>query len=225
MFRNPLFRLLALGVVAAPGSVGSQTAERHLAAQPVSRLAESFSEIAGVRELRDGRLILLDAKEQRLVVADFAAGTARPIGHSGQGPGEYGRAIRLVSLPADTTWVVDGAGRRVLVIGPDASPRDIITGFGKPAEDSGLTPMSLRGADGRGRLYFTGRGTPGRDPTQPPESVAVVRLERRNGAIVRVATAATPPSRVRIQMEGKEIKSVNVIRPPFSVGDEWDVAR
>ncbi len=59
---------------------------------------------------------------------------------------------------------------------------------------------------------------------QPAESVAIVRTDRRGGGMTRLATAATPQTRVQVTMEGKQVTAVNVMRAPFAVGDEWVVA-
>ncbi|MFN8573906.1 MAG: hypothetical protein U0132_17745 [Gemmatimonadaceae bacterium] len=208
-----------------PCAMSAQLPERHLASRPTAQLAESFSDIAGVRELSDGRLIVLDGQEQRLVLVDLGTKSVQAIGRTGQGPGEYGRAIRLVALPGDTTWVVDAAGSRILVIRPNGTTGEVITGFGVEQGDFGVTPVSLRAADGTGRLYFQGRGAPNSvQPTQPPDSVPIIRTDRRGGSVTHLFMAATPRARVQVTMEGKQIKAVNVVRPPFTVGDEWAVA-
>jgi hypothetical protein len=80
---------------------------------------EEFSVIAGVRELKDGRLLVSDSKDNRVVVVDFEKGTTTVIGRVGNGPGEYPKVAELVAMPGDSsmmpmdqggTWMVfDGA--------------------------------------------------------------------------------------------------------------------
>jgi len=66
----------------------------HAAAQELvlapanAQLRQQFSMITSVRELQDGRLILVDRLERRLAVVDWRAGTVASIGREGRGPGE-----------------------------------------------------------------------------------------------------------------------------------------
>ncbi|MEO7521370.1 MAG: hypothetical protein ABIW79_06090 [Gemmatimonas sp.] len=73
---------------------------------PASRLghvsgtsSEEFSGIYGMRELSDGRLLVTESGPfSRLVVLDFAKGSAQSIGRKGNGPGEFQIAGSLYAL-------------------------------------------------------------------------------------------------------------------------------
>lgn len=221
------FRRFMICVALAPACLTSalhaQGPERALG-PATARLAEPFSDIAAVRELRDGRLIVLDGKEQRIVVADLASGSVTPIGAKGRGPGEFLRALRFLALPGDTTWVVDAQGGRVLVIGPDATPIGVVTAFPSPASDSGISTNALRATDVSGRLYFVKPQAP-MNPDNPtaPDSTRIMQYDRRRGIVSARGMAALQQTKINVQRAGKQITAVDVVRTPFSVGDEWDV--
>ncbi len=221
------FRRLMTCVALVPACLTSalhaQGAERTLG-PATARLAEPFSDIAAVRELRDGRLLVLDGKEQRIVVADLTSGKITPIGAKGRGPGEFLRALRFLALPHDTTWVVDGQGGRVLVIGPDATPIGVVTTFPSPASDSGISTNALRAADASGRLYYVKPQAP-MNPDNPtaPDSTRIMQYDRRRGSVASWGMAALQQTKINVQRSGKQITAIDIMRTPFSVGDEWDV--
>ena len=81
-------------------------------------LAEEFSQLESVRELQDGRVLLIDRKETRLVVADAALRGVTVIDSVGSGPGEFKGLSLLVALGGDSTLLVDnGNGRWLLLNG------------------------------------------------------------------------------------------------------------
>ncbi|MGQ0648050.1 MAG: hypothetical protein ACT4P7_10795 [Gemmatimonadaceae bacterium] len=220
-------RRLMLWMVLAPpcltSAIPAQLPERKLG-PAVAQLAEPFSDIGAVRELSDGRVIVLDTREQRIVVANLGTGRVTPIGAKGRGPGEFLRALRFLALPHDTTWVVDGQGGRVLVIGPGATPIGVVTTLGPPASDSGFAPPALRAADDLGRLYLVSplvRTT--RETLTPSDSVKISQFDRARGLLLMRAVVALPESKITVHRSGKEVTSVEVMRKPFSVGDEWEV--
>lgn len=58
----------------------------------------------------------------------------------------------------------------------------------------------------------------------PRDSQSLQRLDPRSGRSERIAAVATAASQIRVNRTGKDVPSVEVSRPPFAVGDEWDVA-
>jgi hypothetical protein len=123
--------------------------------QPQAEYAEPFTDIGAIRELSDGRVIVVDARELTVKLVDFRTGAATTIGRSGEGPGEYRWPSRLYALSGDSTLLHDGANGRLMIIQPDGKPG----GFYDPNEvqtDSGsarLRRFNLRSSDGRRFLY------------------------------------------------------------------------
>jgi hypothetical protein len=88
-------------------------------AKPVVELEEPFSQISGVRELRDGRLVVADTRDKTLQAVDLKTGRMTPIGREGSGPNEWGMAMRVIGYPGDSVLVADPINSRFLLLGPD----------------------------------------------------------------------------------------------------------
>jgi hypothetical protein len=78
--------------------------------------------ISGVRELDDGRVIVVDRNEFTVFLYSQALREQVVVGREGEGPGEYKAPSGLIALPGDSTVVVDRGQGRLLVLGPDATP-------------------------------------------------------------------------------------------------------
>jgi hypothetical protein len=74
--------LFALVALSAP--LHAQTVQQSLPA-PNGRLNVEFSDLTTIRELADGRVLLFDRKEERLVVGEFSTGSVYDIARKGQG--------------------------------------------------------------------------------------------------------------------------------------------
>ncbi len=125
--------------------------------RPDAQLKEPFTQIASVRELKDGRVLLTDPRERIVQLIDFKSGTATKVGREGSGPGEYVLPQRIVALPADTSAIYDPSNVRYLLLGPDGKTgpnfsleESIGGGRGHPG---GTTP---KGSDSRGRIFYEG---------------------------------------------------------------------
>jgi hypothetical protein len=112
---------------------------------PDGTLDEGFSRIVGIRELSDGRVLVLDRSEQRIAIVNFRTREIQDIGRSGTGPGEYTRIEAFHSLPVDTTLVEDRGGKRWLLLDAD---RIIATVSWATIEQT----ISIAGGDRRGQL-------------------------------------------------------------------------
>jgi hypothetical protein len=111
-----------------------------------------FTKLVGMKELRDGRVILVDEVERLVLILDAELREGKPIGREGAGPGEYIVPSRLFSFVGDSSAVYDSPNNRLLVLTPDGEPGGVLNFF------PGLG--SLKGGDGQGRLYSsTSRGT------------------------------------------------------------------
>ncbi|HSA54389.1 MAG TPA: hypothetical protein VLE53_01740 [Gemmatimonadaceae bacterium] len=174
--------LVLTGLCAA--SAAAQSVPVVTLSRPVAEFAEPFSEIASIRELSDGRVIVVDGRELTVQMIDFRSGNAQPVGRKGPGPGEYEWPQRLFGLPGDTTVLQGGAGGRLLVITPDGTPGAFLDIDPPAAADprARVTPrFTPRFADARGRLYSQAQPIRYFSDGRPPEltdSAAIVRLDR-----------------------------------------------
>lgn len=123
---------------------------RQVTLLPADRtLDEEFSNIRGVRELSDGRVLVSDHGDNRLVIVDFERNGVRSIGRTGAGPGEVRHFGRLYELGGDSTLLTDEPdGRRWLVLSGDSIVQTV-------APDDPLLLASSgapRGTDRRGNI-------------------------------------------------------------------------
>lgn len=184
---------------AAALPLAAQQGPRALGA-PDTEYEEPFSSVAGLRELRDGRVIVVDPRDKLVNLVDFRSGSATTIGREGSGPQEFGIPLRLFAAPGDTTLLFDPLNSRYLLIGPDgkaintfrmetqapARPAQSAPGAqgrppaGAPQFQIAGIGMSGRTSDARGRIYGEGssfsQGPDGRPMSA--DSVPLVRYER-----------------------------------------------
>lgn len=189
--------LLALGPAAAVAQ------KPYPLARPETEFGEPFTAISGIRELKDGRIIVADARDKTLQLIDLRSGVTSKIGREGSGPGEYALPMRLIALPGDSSAVFDAANQRYLTIHPDGrAGRDFrleaatappAAGGGGRAEGPGRGMMMMfsppRGVDARGNIYYEGPSisfTPEGGP-QPADSAPVMRFDR---GVRRIDTVA-----------------------------------
>src|SRR5262245_39354723 len=87
--------------------------------KPDAVLDAEFTQIRGVRELRDGRVLISDRLDRGVVVATFGTNDVKPISRTGRGPTEYQLPTALIPLPGDSTLLFDEGNSRLAIIGPD----------------------------------------------------------------------------------------------------------
>lgn len=173
--RGALSRLAAV-VLATSGTLSAQTF-------PVE-----FTSVGAVRELSDGRTLITDPSEKRLLVLDWNSGRARDIGRPGDGPGEYRSLSQLVAIAADTTAVIDAVARRWILYAGDRMHASV-------APERALHLMQFfsaaLGADSQGHVLVVAsvpwqgvgeRSVLTRMPTYA-ESLLVLRLSRESSRI------------------------------------------
>lgn len=97
------------------------------AAEPLGAMIDEFPEpFTGpirMAELRDGRVLLMDTRESRLLRVDFTTPSFDTVSRAGEGPLEYTQTIfKIARAPADSVWGYDLRRRRVIVFAPDGTP-------------------------------------------------------------------------------------------------------
>lgn len=148
--------------------------------RPDAVLAEPFSQVRGVRELADGRVLVTDWIEERLVVIDPGFARVTPLGRTGAGPQEYRLPAALWPMAGDSTLLSDVGNGRFLVVTPQGRFARVI-----PTERPGLGSTS--GVDAQGRLYFAMPAW-ARGPSRLPEdSLEVFRYDPRTDRTERLA--------------------------------------
>jgi hypothetical protein len=102
---------------------------------PSASLQESFTALTSVVELGDGRVLLTDPREARIVVADLALQSVEAVGRRGQGPGEYMLAAPIRPLQSGRSVMIDGLGGRWLTF---EGPRIVRTRTGSDPAGAAL---------------------------------------------------------------------------------------
>ena len=183
-------------IAAAPLGAQRAPAVTTLSA-PEVEFAEPFSNLSGLRELSDGRVVVSDRLEKAVRVLDLRRGTFHEIGRVGSGPGEFQMPGALLPLPADSTLLVDFGNMRLTVIEPSGrmgKSLSMLSSIGELRNPSGV--------DRTGRLYFTAMGglRPGSDG--PPDSVAILGWDRASDAADTLAMLPSPESTVSMRSSG-----------------------
>lgn len=144
-------------------------------------LAEEFTFVGSVRELSDGRVLIADTNEDRLVVADWRSGRVRSIGRTGAGPAEFEGVGALIAMSGDSTLLLDAGSRsRWLILDRDSIVATITS------TDSSLrvARTSIFGAARDGSVLGTkfALEPPDRSGIQRASAVAL-RIDRRSGRV------------------------------------------
>jgi hypothetical protein len=217
-----LMRPLVLLCIA--GVAGAQTPPAIKLAPAESKLEQEFSSIIGARELADGRLLVSDATEQKILIVDFRGKTATQVGKNGQGPGEYQIPERFWAIGGDSSLMIERRTSRWHLFKGAELVKTL------PADDPTVAALRrlANGADGRGNVIrvaaFTDeKSAAGRAMAagNGPESSYVLRANRRTGKVDTVAWIKNPKSEITTTTNARgEITSVSVQRVPFGSGEE-----
>jgi hypothetical protein len=232
---NRLAISAALLATASPAL--AQNVQTRTLSKPDAEFSEPFTQIGGLRELRDGRLIVVDPRDKVVQVVDMKAGTATKLGREGGGPGEYGLPFSLMALPSDTTAIADILNNRLLLINPDAT----VGGFvdlnvpppaGARGEGGGMRMIGASmptAADAKGRMYV--RGAPFRMTDQGPQSadsIPMLRWDRKSGKRDTLAWLRLPSNANQVTSRGGRGNQQVMVRmgggPPFNGADQMVVA-
>jgi hypothetical protein len=166
-----------------------------------ARIEQEFSDLTTLRELTDGRVLVFDRREERLVVASFANGTVRDVARKGQGPREFEYVAALLALPGDSTIAADQT-RRWLILAGDSVVAKLLS------EHVALQRIALEplGADRSGHVLTRSFGG---GISANPDSTTVLLVHRVTGqtdTITQLAnngrrgpvSAVTAPGRMRV---------------------------
>jgi hypothetical protein len=184
--------------------------------------AESFDLVGSLRELPNGKLLLVDNGPRALFLVDFAGGTQTQIGRNGQGPGEYQFPGELVPYLGDTTLLVDRASRRLLPVSADGKMGKVI-----PFPDMVQGLSEMRGADPKGRLYFQASaftfGSGGASTAEMPDSTTLIRWDRGT-KIDTIGKVRLPATKINTGGTSTQ-RTVMIMQQPYAGQDDWAVTR
>jgi len=186
--------------------------------RPTAELGEAFTFVSSLRELRDGRVLLTDPRQNEIVVADFASNRLQRLARVGSGPGEYTRAAPIYPLNGDSSIMADMLSRRWLILFHD---RVIAT---LPPDLSAILAVSdevVMSSDGRGSVLS--RKYPpnptGKSTTTNKDSVWIVRVGVATGRLDTVVRVRAAPVTTEIARNAKgEVTSMRQSVPnPYGI--------
>lgn len=212
-------RVAALTLLAAALSPAAARSQMVKLDQPVATLSEPFSFVRGVRELSNGRLIIVDWIENRVVLADLTANSVRQLMREGPGPQEVRLPSGLVRLRGDTTLLYDDGNNRSHILAPDG--RSIRTVIADVPGRGGI-----RGVDATG-AFLHGIPSWAEGPNAlPDDSARIVRWDpasNREPTLVAVAQGTryrkdrSPAMQPRLPMVGFASQDAWVVAPSGAV--------
>lgn len=212
---------LLLLTLAAP--TYAQPVQTRALTKPEVEFVRPFSELTSIRELRDGRVVVVDGRELKVQLVDFRTGTAVTVGRTGEGPGEYRWPSRLYALAGDSSVVMDAAGGRLILITPDGKTTSF-PDINRPGETSPGARFNLRFSDASGRLYAEAQPIriDADGSATLADSSAIERFDRRTGK--RDTVAHWP---LRKDANARLMNGMVMMQPktqPFPAWDQWLVA-
>lgn len=149
-----------------------------------------FVGIGGIRELADGRVIVLDDSQKKVFAVDFRSGKAARVSGTGEGPQEYKWPVTLFALPGDSSVIVDIQLRRWVLLAGDRPVATIPPQ--SPLISGGSWQSGVRGADASGRVaMFYIPHFADRDIDQG-DSIYLVRMSRATGHTDTVTRLRSP---------------------------------
>ncbi len=181
---------------------------------PTDILNAEFSTVSAVRELSDGRLLVIDERERRLLVVDWRNGTTRVVGREGRGVGEYTEPRVLFSIGADSSLLPDPRSGRWLLLAGDS-----ITG-----QVTGDAPVlrairgSPRGADGHGNVFGLEPRLAGGVPRL--DSLLLIRAVRASAKVDTLATVLARPVTFTASGTIDPTKPTPIVSNPLSAGEQ-----
>ena len=191
-------------------------------------LPESFSRIVAVRELSDGRVLVLDAGEHRLIFGDLQQHRVAPVGRAGSGPSEYRLPRALLAFRGDSSILTEPARlTSVQIIAPDGNILSVTPG-GRAVVPARID-FFRTAADTNGNLYaqvVRKATTAGRNPIDQ-DSALIERINLRSGRRDTVAVisrkSVLPEGEVQVSMRPTAEQPFRASVPPFATRDLWTV--
>ena len=137
-------------------SADAQEIREHTLSAPGTGPEYGFTQVTGIRELHDGRVIVVDAGVSTVYLIDAAGTSVEQLGRAGAGPGEYGHPEKVFALPGDSSAILDRLRGRLMLLGPNAEfVRFLYSGGCAECRlsSAGIALREAEATDGSGYFY------------------------------------------------------------------------
>lgn len=170
-------------------------------------LEHDFDRVTSVRELRDGRVLVSDSRNQQVFLGDFDKQQVDLVGRNGPGPQEYQGASLLFATGGDSTLMLDLTRRWIVFHGGQtmgAVPSDVLVA-------KGLLGF-IQGADSLGHVLVI------RSRAGMSDSASIVLLDRNTGSPTAVGSVRLVSSQSRTVSQNGGTMTYRVFKP-FATGE------
>lgn len=138
---------ITLGSAVLPSSLRAQAIPEVDFPKPASTLKESLKSVKSMLELKDGRVMIMDAGAKKLLVADFASGKIEERMNDGPEENEFRGIGELWSWSGDSVVTIDPVKSVLYFFGPDGKFARA-QGFGGPPGGAGRGASMAVGGGG-----------------------------------------------------------------------------
>ena len=202
-----------------------------------AKTTQYFGNIFGLRQLKDGGVLVNDGIRRQLVALDptFTKRTV-VVDSVTEGGQSYGpRASPLIPYLADSSLFVDGASLSLLVLDPTGKIAHVMSAP-KPS-DLRFLASAASGVDAQGNLIYRAPlimtrnmssvpTSPGAAPAmpQPPDSASIVRANFETRMVDTIGRVKTQSGTRTNMVQGADGRmNISITINPLSTVDEWAV--
>ena len=227
---RPVFALLA--IVGASSSGGLAAQEPKVPVQkltkPDATFDEPFTQVVGLRELRNGDVIVADMRDRTLQKINLKTGTATALSREGASPTDVRLPHRCLCLSRRQHRHLRHGEPALPAARPDGETGDHVSDGRRQRRRRDDDLRAASGADNKGRLYYSTRGERrggGMDggPPEFSDSGQVVRYDRAAKKFDTLGVIMVP--KPAVQASGSaDNRSVSIRPVPMAPEDAWGVA-
>jgi hypothetical protein len=200
----------------------------------VARSSEAFTNVAGIRALPGGRVLVNDVMKRRVLLFDSTLTSFTVVADSTPATGNAysGRFAGLIAYRGDSTLFVDPVSLSMLVIDPAGKVGRVMS-VPRAEEVAALAgPISGGvGFDATGRLVYRSfrpprpvRSPEGHMmPPEIPDTVPIVRIDLATRQLDTVGFVKAPRPNMQVSRDAEGRVSVTSTINPLPVVDDWAV--
>ncbi len=223
--------IAALAMAPSVGAAQQAPPTRRLGPTTVAS-TQILSQIATVRQLPDGRLLVNDVGRRQLVLFDTSLATMTVVADSTTGAANSYGPQRGGLIPyRDSTLLVDAGSASLLVIGPDAKIARVMSAP-RSSDAMFLTNPTngVPGIDPKGRLVYRGiarmqmpaiASNGAFTPPTPPDSAPILRVDLATRKLDTAVWVKLPKTNLNISTMPNGGMMMTSIMNPMPTIDEW----
>jgi len=122
-----LLLLVSTAIPVSTNRASGQAGSDQIRLEKVAEAPMGFTKVGGVRELSDGRLLVVDQLEIEGYLLDRSLNSRSTIARKGSGPKEYRTPYWIIPLAGDSSAIVDIGLLRLLLLDAEGQPYDVVS--------------------------------------------------------------------------------------------------